>query len=279
MIRTSLTLAALTATLAWPLAAQPLPPAPEAGAGLSIAHLVQATILPGWRTEGGTRMVALHLRLAEGWKTYWRLPGEAGIAPRFDWSASQNLRAVQVHWPRPEVFDQGGFSSIGYHDELVLPLELTAERGGVPIVLDGALSIGVCDDICVPADLRVQAVLRGAGAPDPRIARALDDRAQPAGRAGLTALRCALEPAERGVRLTLTATLPRQGGAEAMVIELPDTGLWVTDTRTRRDGPDLIAQATVRGPQGAAVAVQRADVGVTFLGGDTMLEHRGCTAD
>lgn len=279
MIRTLSSAALVALALSGPAPAQPLPPVPDGGAGLRVDHLVQAAILPGWLTPQGTRMVALHLRMAQGWKTYWRIPGEAGIAPRFDWSASQNLAEVRVHWPQPEVFDQSGFRSIGYHDELILPLELVPERGGVPVVLDGALAIGVCDAVCVPADLRVQAVLRGTGAPDARISRALDQGARPAAAAGLAALTCRMEPGARGVALTLTARLPRQGNAEVMVLDLPGTGFWVSDVTTRREGGDLIAQAQVRGPRGATIAFQRSDLAVTFLGGPAMLEHRGCTAD
>ena len=48
-------------------------------------------------------MAAVEIRLAPGWHTYWRVPGEAGIPPRFDWSGSQNLAAVAYEWPRPEI--------------------------------------------------------------------------------------------------------------------------------------------------------------------------------
>src|SRR5690606_15708570 len=31
-------------------------------------------------------LAGIEMRLADGWKTYWRRPGDSGIAPRFDWS-------------------------------------------------------------------------------------------------------------------------------------------------------------------------------------------------
>lgn len=261
--------------------AQPLPaPSRAAGAGgLQIGQLVRAEILPGWITPQGTRMAALHLRLAEGWKTYWRIPGEAGIAPRFDWSSSQNLAEVRVHWPQPTVFDQGGFQSIGYHDELILPLELVPARTGVPMVLDGRINIGVCDDICVPADLAVTAALRGPGSRDAQIERALASSARPARDAGIGAVRCSTEPARRGLALHLRATLPRQGANEHLVMELPGTGYWISDTRTWRDGADLLAEARIVAPRGQSVSFQRSDLNVTVLGGTRMLEHRGCTGE
>lgn len=246
---------------------------------LQPGHLVHAELLPGWETPQGTRMAALHLQLAPGWKTYWRIPGEAGIAPRFDWSASQNLRGVRIHWPRPEVFDQGGFRSIGYHGELVLPLELTPERPGRPIVLAGAVSIGVCDEICVPVDLEVQAAMRGAGGRDGRIAGALATVARPAREGGMNgALRCGVAPSARGFDVTLRAALPRLGAEELMVLELPGTRLWVGESRTWREGGELVAQARVRAPRGEVATLDRGRVAVTFLGGPQMFEHAGCTA-
>lgn len=263
-----------------------LAPAPAAAQGLRAMaapvqpqSLVRAEIRPGWTTPSGSRMAALHLRLAEGWKTYWRIPGEAGIAPRFDWSGSQNLAEVRLHWPQPEVFDQAGYRSIGYRGELVLPIELVPRRAGRPIVLDGALALGVCDEICVPVDLTVGAVLRGSGAPDPAIARALAAGPQPATRAGLGAVRCAIEPAARGMRLSLRAALPRQGSGETVVLELPGQDLWVSDQRSWREGGQLVAEARVRAPGGEAVAIDRSAVAFTVLGGAQMLEHTGCTGD
>jgi DsbC/DsbD-like thiol-disulfide interchange protein len=250
---------------------------PAAGqAQLRVSDLVHAELRPGWMTDRGTRMAALHLRLADGWKTYWRIPGEAGIAPRLDWSASQNLADVRVFWPRPVVFDQGGFRSIGYHGELVLPLELTPQTPGRPIALTGTINIGVCDDVCVPVDLTLSAAMRGPGSHDPMIARALDTAAQPAGGAGLRAARCGIEPGRRGMDVTLRATLPRQRGEETIVMELPGTGYWVSDSRTWREGGDLVAQARVRAPGGAPISIDRSRLAFTILSADRMLEHLGC---
>jgi len=259
--------------------AQTLAPARPVAIPLLERPLVRAELRPGWTTPDGTRMAALHLHLAEGWKTYWRIPGEAGIAPRIDFSGSQNLADVRLHWPRPVIFDQSGFRSIGYRGELVLPLELTPRRAGRPIALSVDLAIGVCDDICVPVDLTVTGALRGAGAADPVIQRALATTARPAGPAGLTRARCATAPTDRGVSLTLRAALPQQGRGEALILEMPGTGYWLSDQRSWREGGELIAQARVRAPGGAPVAIDRSAVSFTVLAPDQMLEHRGCTGD
>lgn len=92
-------------------------------------------LLPGWRTGDGVHMAALSVRLAPGWKTYWRAPGEAGIPPSFDFAGSQNVQGVVFHWPTPEVFSTNGMTSVGYSDQLVLPIEVRPRDAGAPALL------------------------------------------------------------------------------------------------------------------------------------------------
>lgn len=252
-------------------------PATGQAQGLNAHQLVQAELRPGWQTERGTHMAALHLRLADGWKTYWRIPGEAGIAPRLDWSRSQNLASVISHWPRPMVFDQNGFRSIGYDGELVLPLEISARDHTRPMALNAQVTIGICRETCVPVDLDLSVALRGEGQDDPLIRAALSRRAEAAAGAGLRNATCRIQPDDRGARLQVRVTLPPQGADEHMVLELPGSGYWVSDSETWREGNDLVAQAHVRAPGRGAVAIDRSMLALTVLSPTRMLTHRGCT--
>lgn len=94
----------------------------------------------------------LAIDLAEGWKTYWRSPGEVGFPPEVDWSASQNVASVDFRWPAPERFAAFGIESFGYHDEVVFPLEVQLEQPAAPVRLVGAVTLLACSDICVPYD-------------------------------------------------------------------------------------------------------------------------------
>lgn len=253
-------------------------PDPAAAQGRVDNPVVEAEILPGWTRDDGTRIAAVRLILTPGWHTYWRIPGEAGIAPRLDWGQSQNVASVVPIWPRPQVFDQNGYRSYGYENELILPLEVTAQDPGRPMALIGALAIGVCNETCVPADVTVQGVLRGGGERDRRISGALDTAARPGTRAGLTQATCRLVPEGRGAELTLRATLPPQGRAEDIILELPGSPYRITDSRTWREGDELVAQATLRPPRRSeAVGINRSAIAFTVLSEERMFWSQGCT--
>jgi len=245
------------------------------------AEVLAADLMAGWRSGPGSHMTALHLRLAPEWKTYWRSPGEAGIPPEFDWSGSQNVGAVRLYWPRPEVFAVNGMQSIGYHHELVLPIEITALDPALPIHLRVQVALGVCRDICMPASLDLAAdlpapALASAATPDPVIRSAL--RAQPdsAEAAGLRTISCQVDPIADGLRLTATLQLPSTGGDETVVLEPGQAAIWVSDAQSDRAGGQLVASADLVADSGAVFALDRSAVIVTVLGRDRAVEIIGC---
>ncbi|MFZ1467406.1 MAG: protein-disulfide reductase DsbD domain-containing protein, partial [Paracoccaceae bacterium] len=126
--------------------------APDAIAkGTDQDEVLRADLRPGWQTKTGAHMAAVTLDLAPGWKTYWRSPGDAGIPPQFDWSASENLKSVRIHWPAPIVFHTNGYATIGYKGGVVLPVEVEAKDPSRPVTLRAEVQLGICRDICLPA--------------------------------------------------------------------------------------------------------------------------------
>jgi DsbC/DsbD-like thiol-disulfide interchange protein len=236
--------------------------------------VLQARLLPGWQTDAGTFMAALELDLAPGWKTYWRSPGEAGIPPSFDWSGSRNLGGVTIHWPRPDVFLTSGMQSIGYHDRLVLPVEITPADPGLPVVLRATVDLGVCEDICIPAQVIVGVDLTAPGAMDGSIAAALADRPRIAA-GGAT---CDVGLAQGGLSVTARVTLPALRGPEVVVIEARAPGLWVSDTASARQGDRLVATADVIAAADAPLALDRSRMVVTVIGQGEAVEIAGCPA-
>lgn len=242
------------------------------------ADMVSAELRGGWRTESGSQMTALHLRLAPGWKTYWRAPGEAGIPPAFDWRGSENVAGVTFHWPIPEVFDLNGMRTIGYRDELVLPIEIRPSDPSAPIRLEASIDLGVCEEICVPVTVEVAARPDPGATADPLIRAALAAQPEKPGEAGVTSARCAAEPIRDGLRLTAGLTMPRIGPEEFAVIEVADRNVWVSSAETHRTGSELSAVADLVPPDAQPFALDRSSVRITVFGGaGRVVEQQGCT--
>lgn len=244
----------------------------------SVSELVTLDILPGWTTEDGTRMAAFRLRLAPGWKTYWRAPGDAGIPPRLSLAGSENVATVAMNWPVPEVFDQAGMRSIGYADGVIVPIELTPDGSG-EIRLAGTLDIGVCHDICVPAHLAFDLVMPPEGARDGQIVAALIDRPLTESEAGVGEVTCTLTPLDRGIAIDVAAQMPALGANEAVVIEAGNAEIWVSEPRVARLGGLLTAEARMIHADGGAFAVDRSAVRITVIADGQAVDIRGCSAE
>jgi DsbC/DsbD-like thiol-disulfide interchange protein len=239
-------------------------------------EILQAQLRPGYQMENGRHMAAVELVLAPGWKTYWRSPGDAGIPPSFDWSGSQNVQSVRIHWPAPSVFDTGGMQTIGYHDRLVLPLEITPEDPTEPIRLAVRIDLGVCDTICIPAMVNLAADLGLNGAPDPDITAALATRATPAAEAGVDGVSCEVDPIRDGLRLTARIRLPDPGGPEVVTFETADRAIWAATAVTHREGAELVSITELVPPDGAPFALDRSGVTITILAAGGAVEVKGC---
>ncbi|WP_375055638.1 protein-disulfide reductase DsbD family protein [Zobellella sp. DQSA1] len=118
----------------------------------------------------------LQVRLADDWKTYWRSPGEGGIAPRLDWLASDNLLDVNWQWPLPSRFTLLGVETQGYQQDVDFPLQLTPADAERPTFLDATLTLPSCTTICVLTDYHLQLPLE----PDPLADETLYHRYQQA---------------------------------------------------------------------------------------------------
>ena len=104
----------------------------------------------------------VEIKLAPGWKTYWRYPGDSGVPPRFDFSASLNVKSVTLRWPAPQRLADEGGTSIGYKHDVVFPLDVVPQDAAKPVLLRLKIDYAVCEKICVPADGRAELALDGA---------------------------------------------------------------------------------------------------------------------
>ena len=245
----------------------------------SLDDIVKAQVLPGWRAADGTHMAALHLELADGWKTYWRSPGDVGIPPRFDWRGSRNVAGVEIMWPTPRITVDHGMYTVGYSNQLVLPMLLTPTRSGRDLTLQGTIEIGVCREVCIPATLRVEAELpRDAGDRDPRIAASLANQPYSASEAGVARVACRVTPAQDGLGLRAEIDMPRMGSNDTAIIEVSDPMVWVAQPKTSRSGGRLVAQTTLHHVEGRSFLLDRSGIRVTILASNEAVDIQGCSA-
>jgi DsbC/DsbD-like thiol-disulfide interchange protein len=138
-------------------------------------------LLAGSRS-GAVLLGGIAFQLEPGWKTYWRTPGDSGVPPRFDFSKSENVEAVTVLWPAPTKFDDGaGGYSLGYHNQVVLPLRIVAKSADKPVTLRADINYAVCEKLCIPVQANAElAITSVASTEDSALFAALDTVPKPA---------------------------------------------------------------------------------------------------
>jgi suppressor for copper-sensitivity B len=136
--------------LAAALAITAISPATAAVGAWASGSKAKVRILSAGVGADGRLAAGLEIVLPSGWKTYWRDPGTAGVAPKFDFAASKNVARADVAFPVPERSDDGFSVTNVYEEHVVLPVSIALTDPAKPVDLSAVLDLGVCQDVCVP---------------------------------------------------------------------------------------------------------------------------------
>jgi DsbC/DsbD-like thiol-disulfide interchange protein len=166
--------------------------------------------------------------LPPGWKTYWRTPGDAGgLPPSFDWSQSSNLASANVLYPAPlRLTDKSG-DTIGYKGHVIFPVEVRPKDAAKPVVLKLDMHYGICKDICVPVEAKLEVEI-SPDAADPAPESAVDafasvPRAEGSPRSDDPILLGAkVDLVSASPHIVLEAKFPGAGGPFDIFLEAPD---------------------------------------------------------
>jgi thiol:disulfide interchange protein len=169
---------------------------------------IQVELVPASASAapGGVAYVALRQKIAAGWHTYWRNPGDAGDPPQIKWTLPPGWSAGEVVWPLPRRLPAGPLMDYGYEGEVYLPVPITAPasaRIGQSVRIEAAVSILVCKDVCIPEDAKLALALpvaNSSGRPNPAVMKVIEQAPKPAG---------------------LKAALSREGGAVKISVAGP----------------------------------------------------------
>jgi DsbC/DsbD-like thiol-disulfide interchange protein len=225
--------------------------------------------------SGAVLLGGIAFQLKPGWKTYWRTPGDSGVPPRFDFSKSENIEAVTILWPAPVKFDDGaGGSSLGYHDQVVLPLRIVAKNSDKPVTLRAAVNYAVCDKLCIPVEADVELAFTSvASTEDSALFAALDTVPKPAnvGDPNPLTIRDVKRDGKSAVLVDVVA--PSEAGNISLFVEGPTPDWALPVPKLLEHGPPGVKRFTFEldglppgaNPEGAALKL-------TLVGGERSYE-------
>ena len=123
------------------------------------------SIKPGTQFTTGILMA-----MDPGWHTYWKNPGEAGLATRIRWTLPDGFVAGPTQWPLPQKhIESGDVLTYGYEREtmLLIPITVPADlRANNTVTLKASVQWLECERVCIPGSATAMLTLPvGAGEP------------------------------------------------------------------------------------------------------------------
>jgi DsbC/DsbD-like thiol-disulfide interchange protein len=100
--------------------------------------------------ENGQVRAALQIEPDQGWITYWKEPGEAGIPPQISVEADSGVSLTSIRYPVPKLIPNGDLRDIGYDHSVTLPFDLKTVGNAIGQKIKLSVFIGICRNICIP---------------------------------------------------------------------------------------------------------------------------------
>jgi DsbC/DsbD-like thiol-disulfide interchange protein len=218
----------------------------------------------------------VEIRLKSGWHTYWRYPGDAGVPPRFDFTGSQNVKAVDVLWPAPQPIPERDLVTIGYTGDVILPLAVVPENGAKPVTLRLKLDYAVCEALCVPAEAKAELVLTGGSSSHEAALAAAEARVPKKtvlGEGSTLAIKSVRREDAAGRRRVIVDVAAPAGARVALFAEGP-TPDWALPVPKAIDGAPAGLQRFAFALDGAppGATYDRAPIALTAVAGNTAIE-------
>ncbi|MGJ8668968.1 MAG: protein-disulfide reductase DsbD family protein [Oceanococcus sp.] len=125
-----------------------------AGAALDRPNKVAAEIFAGPAPDQPNFLVALRLDPSDGWHTYWKNPGDAGLATNIRWQSVPGIDTGPLLWPAPNAYREGELTTYGYGEEhhLLTRIHIDKALADETLITLKARWL-VCKDICIPESL------------------------------------------------------------------------------------------------------------------------------
>lgn len=105
-------------------------------------------------TQDGTIWMGLEIDMPETTKTYWRIPGEAGLPMVIDTLGSRGVADLEIAWPYPTRETAQGYLDHAIYGHVLFPLSVTIGADDPLLVAD--ITMGICSEVCVPATVQLE---------------------------------------------------------------------------------------------------------------------------
>ncbi len=105
-------------------------------------------IMPGRPFE-----VGIKLKMEDGWHTYYKECGDAGMPTSVVWQLPRGFSASEIIWPKPDKFSDAGIVTYGYKDSVMLAVRITPPKdikSGEIVSIKGLVKYLTCKDVCLP---------------------------------------------------------------------------------------------------------------------------------
>lgn len=106
----------------------------------------------GYDKEKKILHLGWQVSLKDGWKTYWRTPGDAGLPPQWTWKETSNVSSIAVSWPKPDLLNIFNMDTFIYHHEVILPVDVVVTNAEETVSIGLDMQFLICSDICIPQE-------------------------------------------------------------------------------------------------------------------------------
>jgi thiol:disulfide interchange protein DsbD len=129
-----------------------------------VAKLIANTsnVIPGKPFRLGIQLI-----MDKGWHTYYKEPGEAGMATKIIWNLPPGFKNEKLLWEKPDKFNDTGITTYGYIDNTLIASEIIPPQQlpvGKKITFTAHVEWLACNELCVPGHADVQLILNTAAA-------------------------------------------------------------------------------------------------------------------
>lgn len=119
--------------------------------GHAADNKAQANLIVSTAPDAKGFLLGLELSPTEGWHTYWRNPGDAGLGTSLRWTLPQGVSAGATQWPAPKPYREGELMTYGFGSTHTLFSRLNIAQS---VADDAEIAMQarwlICKDICIP---------------------------------------------------------------------------------------------------------------------------------